>query len=272
MFIAKFRFNKFTTKKATSYIFVALIFSALFFYLGLKLGQSGTMLVPQQKINSENELQTCNSDLTLCLEDGVATQEPKKETYEVSMFGIYSPLFENKELEYQAYIYRKNIIERRSVQVELGSNSVARVTTWKLKFPAEHLPDLPERLRIKRDPTDLSYSLYDFPVFDGYEFQTIVSKEKYVSERVPETPLASEIYTSARGIKMYKSKLECPKTYCGAELHFLTTVDSGKTQIFVQISTGVDYLSLNTAQIQQAIVQAFKEIQKVADTIDFESY
>ncbi len=271
----KVRLENTTVRKILIYTFSLSIVSILSFFSGLQLGKSITPLTIQDsKVNTENSEQTCIYELELCLTDQAMTNSPKKENYSLSTFGIYSPLFKNKEVEYQLYDYKRSSIERRTVQIEIENkfSSVVSVTTWLLKGTRSYLPRLPERLWTKRKPTDLWYELFDYPIFDGYEFQFSVSKEKFVSNRIPENPTSSDIYMSKRGIIMYRSKLACPKSYCGAEFHFLTTIDDGKTQMFGQISSGISYLSTDSSKVEIAIGQIFKEIERIADTIDFETY
>ena len=270
--IIKFRklaLSSFSVRRVLTYTLTTFLIGSLGFFYGKQRANSTKSFFEKSDESSPMNLQSLKKELELCLMNEAWTESPRSERYGLSEFGIGSPFFEGAEVQFQNFSYKRAIIEKRVIQVQTENKSIPiiSITTWQLRQSSEYLPELPERLKDSKQQTHLTYDLNDFPVFDGYEFQTKVSPDKFVSSRIPEYSPASSVYVSEKGIRMYRSKIVCPRPHCGAQLHFLDTIHNGKTLVFVQVSSEIRNPSSELIEEQSVLRQAFRETEKVADTI-----
>jgi hypothetical protein len=191
-------------------------------------------------------------------------KQPQKEPYSFSTFRVYSPLFTGKEVEKIEATFKRAIIISRSLQLV---DSVY-IISWVLEKPSSALPHLPEYL-IKKGPLDLTYDLYDFPIFDAYEFADHVAESSYISTRIPLSSSTTQTYKTSHGLLMYrKVSANCTKNPdCSSQLDFYTTADQGKTQIFVQVVAQVKKYTND-----QDLTDATRNAEKVADTLSLTEY
>lgn len=216
---------------------------------------------------SSEELKSLENELNLCLFNKASMSASQDDgAYNFSTFKIYSPLFQNKTVSKTEYEYKRALITSRVIEVDNNT----KVIVWVLEKPSQYLPSLPERLSKKTNPLDLTYPLYDFPIISGYEFADFVQDKEFVSLQIPESPIASNTYTSRRDVKMYRRTNYCPKSACLAELYFYTTTDQGKTQIFVQVLSNIQEVPGSNNNTSEA--GAFKNVELVADTLSTEKY
>ena len=208
-------------------------------------------------IELENELKSCLSDeasMTAPIDDG---------EYQFSTFKVYSPLLLNKSVSRVEFEYKQALIVSKTIEL----NENLSISVWLLEKSSKYIPTLPERLSKKTDPLDLTYPLYDFPIFDGYEWINAVDESKYISARITESHDSNRIYKAKNGITMYRISNPCPKFICSTELYFYSTTDQGKTQVFGQIIATVKEWG-----DEQSINSAFDTAEIFADTLSFEEY
>lgn len=221
----------------------------------------------QSKSNGEQvclkNIKNIEDELNRCFSNQASVGEPQEDgKYNFSTFKIYSPLLQDKVVNKAEFEFNRALITSRTIEIDKN----VEVKTWILEKKG-NLPLLPERLTKKANPWDSTYSLYDFPILDGYEWVYQVVDEKFVSSRISESPSPSEVYTTKKGVKMYITAVMCPKGACGIELYFYANTDGGKTQIFVQIlANSYDQTGNVTA------AQALNNAKVVADTISLEKY
>jgi hypothetical protein len=261
-----------TIKKDSSriikFVLIALpLLLAFVFYGGYLYGQLNANLSEKNGVVQTD----LTNELELCYANQADTPDaPVTETFNASTFKLSSPHFNDREVLYQVFNYRRNSIEARTLQLPNNGFQGVNVTVWNLKHPVrnEYLPTFSSEL-VNKLATDKIYgygTIYDFPIFDGYENHGFVDDSSYVSTRIPLSPKLSEVYVSKQGIKMYKSVLACPKANCGVELHFFTFTNRGLEPLFVQITAAHDYLMPENERNVKA-AEAMMEIQKIADTI-----
>lgn len=262
-------------RKITFSLLTALlvILVSTWYLLGFSIGKShsqDSITLINDQACSKNTVELKN-ELRLCLSNQASMTAPQDDgIYDFSTFKVYSPLLQGKQVSKTEFEYKRALITYRGITVDEN----AGVQVWVLEKPSQYLPPLPERLSKKTNPLDLTYSLYDFPIFDGYEWANIVVDEKFLSSRLPESPTMGNTYISKKGIKMYRKTQYCPKSACTTELYFYTTTDQGKTQVFVQIESHISgYLEETSEQlISKRIREAFNNAELIANTLSLEKY
>jgi len=264
-----------TNKKLVYTLSLTLLVALVSFsyYLGVSVGKSRsqkTTAPSNNQVGSNNTIELEN-ELRLCLSNEASIAVSQDDgIYNFSTFKMYSPLLQGKKVSKIEFKYKRALITSRVIDID---ESIS-VKTWVLEKPSQYLSPLPEILSKKESILDLTYSLYDFPILDGYEWSTIVVDEKLVSSRILETPTTSSTYLSSKDIKMYRKTRPCPKSACIAELYFYKTTDQGKTQVFVQILSNIsNYLHETDEQlISKNIREAFNNVETFADTLSLEKY
>lgn len=236
------------------------------YYLGVLVGKSRSQKITTSgtKQTNSNNLIALENELRLCLSNEATISAPQDEgKYSFSTFKIYSPQFQEKQVNKTHSEYKQAVIISRAVKIDENLS----VIVWMLEKSSQYLPKLPERLSKKASPLDLTYPLYDFPILVGYEYINFVTDEKFISSRIPESPNAIDTYLTRKGITTYRKNHFCPKSVCASELYFYTTTDQGKTQVFVQIIARFSDLGN-----KQAANRAFKTAETLADTLSLEKY
>lgn len=138
-------------------VLILLVDFSFLIYRSLSLGRVIKNKEETIKQKSE-ELANKEEEAQLCFQNSAKAEEGQRTTYKFEDFGIYSPLFENKEVENIIYTYNgKTIKERRIDLKEEGDESLYLLGVVAWEFSSV------------RGGTPSSVSEEGLVIFQGYE-------------------------------------------------------------------------------------------------------
>lgn len=162
--------------------------------------------------------------------------------YQDEEFGLYSPLFENKQNHVTVYKYKRTLITRREVQVDPKTYAV----TWTYELiPPNNTPGI-----VIFDAYE-NHGMYGIPI-EGFKEQW--DKEKsYISNNRT----------------FYWNYGYAPKALTQVFLEGVLPNATNNKSVFFRLSRGVDYSEEDALKKQSNIDEAKTELQKIADQIPY---
>lgn len=220
------------------------ILSAICLLSGLIVLFLQYQILNEKVIQREQELANKEEEIKLCIADKPRSVDSYKEAYEFKKFNIYSPLFLNKEVATHIYSYKRGTIKYMTLRLSGGEKDKQdiRIDVWEYQ-------DMPENKRV---------------VFKEGTTIPVESLELYMKEK----------YISARSLDIYKGFFILPRGGIGSVImEFSTGISPGGHPIFVRlVNFNIGKTLGPTDPISPALLEAMRELEKVADTIDVKKY
>lgn len=219
------------------------------FLLGIQYKQDKSTPRNSAKVDELNEqLAQKEEEIQLLLNDSAKIGSSSKPTYSFKNFGVYSPLFENKQVTNTTYTYKRQIITEKSLILEEDGqmDSTAGIIVWEYT---------------SRDNTT-SDSNKPYVIFGGYE--------NYANHptRIDPHPKDKGDYTNPKDINMFWGYQYCPKFVCNVTLSFFSKYSPSGHPIYVQIwANNPSYLSDGSLN-STGLLQTKEKLKKIADTVE----
>lgn len=231
-------------------IILLIILPVVGFFLGTQYKQMGSVPNTQPKADQcSKQLADKEEEIKLCVQDSASVGNISKSSYDFKDFGVYSTLFQGKEIESQVYTYKRQIITREELVLEQDEqkNSIAGIIVWEYTSVDGTLA---------RDPN------YSYVIFGGYEnyglHPTVIDTN----------PKDKEGYVNSKNIKMTWGYEYCPKSICRVTLNFFSKYTPSGHSIYSQIwVNNPSYLS-ESGLNSPGINQAKDKLKKIADALE----
>jgi hypothetical protein len=219
------------------------------FFLGMQYKQSSDSPTIIPKCDGCNQkLIEKEEELKLCIQDSAKAGSPYKTAYSFKELGLYSKLFEGKEIENTVYSYKGQTIVKKEITLEQSEekNSATGVKVWEYESSSGTTKD----------------DNRPYVVFDGYE--------NYMNRpRVLDINLkGKDSYTNPNNIKMDWGYIDCPKAACGVTLSFFSQYTPAGHPIYVQIWASSSSYSSEGGLNSPNTIQAKDKLEKIADSIE----
>lgn len=244
---------------------VVLIVFLIFFLFSVSLLFQSVLLKKQLQSKDgaeeqkENELVAKEEEIKLCIEDRAKWGETYKKIFSYSDFGIYSPLFEDKEVNCTDFEYKRNKIIRKSIGFkEEDNNSDWGIIVWELEESTYGLPRLNNNIPLQQ---------LDFPVFDGYENYAL--SPNWISDRMSNWNEPESLYINKNNIEMHWAYGSGPKSIASVHFEFYNPNSPSNKQAFIVLWMNLKGDLFITDKNDPSIIETKEELKKIADTIDF---
>lgn len=225
------------------------------FFLGTKYKQTGNIPIGQNNVNEcSKQLAEKEEEIKLCVQDSASVGDSSKTPYAFKDFGLYSPLFEGKEVENQVYKYKRQNITRKELVLEQDEqkNSTAGVIIWEYSSIDGTLAGDPNQ---------------SYVIFGGYENYGVHPTV------IDPNPKDKEGYTNPKNIKMVWGYEYCPKSICRVTLSFFSKYTPSGHPIYVQLWVNNPGYLKESGSNSPGINQAKDQLKKIADGVeDFSTY
>lgn len=222
-----------------------LILSLMFFVVGLFLGMSfqkvrDNRVLQATKEDFENNIKNINEEFDLAIDDRGKFLSSVRAPYTNEWFGIYSPLFEGKEMVENVYKYKKSVITERTIELGIEGNQAFGISVWEFGG--------------KNENTQV--------IFDGYE--------NYALHANKISDVASErdgSYTSSEKMKFNWNYGYAPRLHLVAVyLESLSRHYKSGNSIFIRLY----YNNLYAPDKNDAsVLRGMEKLKEVADTIPY---
>lgn len=234
------------------HLVIVLIFCAVFSLLVYQSYSLGRVIKNKEEIikQKNEELINKEEEVQLCFQDSAKAEEGPKTTYKFEDFGIYSPLFEDKEVENIIYTYNGKIIKERRIDLkEEGDESLYLLGVVAWEFSSV------------RGGTPSSASEEGLVIFQGYENYA----NRPTSLDIIQSEWKGEYQTKNIGRMDYSFDFG-PKEIIAVNLEtYLQNSPSGHP-VFVRLWYGNLLTQSENAPI---ILEAKEKLKEIAETLSF---